>query len=206
MFGRKRKEEDRFIALLTEQAAKTVRGIEMLENCLLTPDQAGVDKLSAIEMDADETRRIMIDDLHNTFVTPIDREDLFNLSLYIDDMLDYAFTTLEELVFFGVQGDQHLHRMVSLVRQEAEQLHLACQRLSANPRVAGDHARRAKKLENEVDHLYRVAVADLYSKCNDPANLPALLKQREVYRHVSNMSDRADTAANVFGMVVMKLS
>ena len=95
MFGRKRKEEDRFIALLTEQAAKTVRGIEMLENCLLTPDQAGVDKLSAIEMDADETRRIMIDDLHNTFVTPIDREDLFNLSLYIDDMLDYAFTTLE---------------------------------------------------------------------------------------------------------------
>jgi uncharacterized protein Yka (UPF0111/DUF47 family) len=96
--------------------------------------------------------------------------------------------------------------MVSLVRQEAEELTMAMHRLSANPRVAGDHARRAKKLESEVDHLYRVAVAELFTKPKDFKELMALLKRREVYRHVSNMSDRADAAANVFGMVVMKLT
>ena len=205
MFGRKKKEEDRFIALLIEQAAKTVKGIELLESLIDHPDQAGIDKLSAVEMDADETRRILIDELHNTFVTPVDREDLFNLSLYMDDMLDYALSTLEELVLLKVQGDDYLRRMVALVRQEAQELHMAAQRLSANPRVAGDHARRAKKLEGEVDHLYRVAVADLFSKATGE-NLPSVLTRREVYRHVSNMSDRADTTANVFGMVVMKLS
>ena len=83
---------------------------------------------------------------------------------------------------------------------------MAMHRLSANPRVAGDHARRAKKLENEVDHLYRVAVAELFTKAKDFKQLLAMLRRREVYRHVSNMSDRADAAANVFGMVVMKLT
>ena len=146
MFGRKKKEEDRFIVLLIEQAAKTVKGIELLESLIDHPDQAGIDRLSAVETDADETRRILIDELHNTFVTPVDREDLFNLSLYMDDMLDYALSTLEELVLLKVQGDDYLRRMVALVRQEAQELHMAAQRLSANPRVAGDHARRAKKL------------------------------------------------------------
>jgi uncharacterized protein Yka (UPF0111/DUF47 family) len=96
--------------------------------------------------------------------------------------------------------------MVSLVRQESEELTMATRRLSANPRVAGDHARQAKKLEGQVDHLYRVAVADLFTKPKDFKELMAMLRRREVYRHVSNMSDRAAAAANVFGMVVMKLT
>ncbi len=121
-------------------------------------------------------------------------------------MIDYALTTLEEMVLLNVNADHHLRQMITLVVQEAEELHLATQRLTNNQRVAGDHARRTKKLENEVDHLYRLAVAELFSNANDIKLLPALFNRREVYRHVSNMSDRADTAANVFGMVVMKLS
>src|SRR6185369_6403133 len=109
--------------------------------------------------EADEVRRILIDELHNTFITPLDREDIFNLSLYLDEMIDYALTTMEEMALLKVGADDHIRRMVSLVRQEAEELALATERLSANPRVAGDHARRAKKLEGEVDHLYRLAIA-----------------------------------------------
>jgi uncharacterized protein Yka (UPF0111/DUF47 family) len=162
--------------------------------------------MRAKEYEADEIRRILNDELHNTFITPFDREDIFNLSLHIDEMIDYALTTLEEMSMLRVSADDHLRTMVSLVRQEAEELTMAMHRLSANPRVAGDHARRAKKLENEVDHLYRVAVADLFTKPKDFKELMAMLRRREIYRHVSNMSDRADAAANVFGMVVMKLT
>lgn len=204
MFARKR--ENKFIELLIRQAAKTEDGIKLLLTLIERPDEDSLEQLHSVEKEADEIRRIIIDELHNTFITPIDREDIFNLSLFIDDMIDYALTTLEEMVLLKVDADDHLRRMIALVAQEAEELHLATQRLTNNQRVAGDHARRTKKLENEVDHLYRIAVAELFSKVDDLKSLPALFNRREVYRHVSNMSDRADTAANVFGMVVMKLS
>lgn len=204
-FWRKKK-EDKFVSLLIEQCDITLEGIKLLESLLNQPGDQAIDTMRAKEYEADEIRRILIDELHKTFVTPFDREDIFNLSLHIDEMIDYGLTTLEEMHLLRVDTDDYLSSMVGLVRQEAEELALAMHRLSANPRVAGDHARRAKKLENEVDHMYRVAVADLFTRAKDFKQLMALLRRREVYRHVSNMSDRADAAANVFGMVVMKLT
>jgi len=149
---------------------------------------------------------VLIDELHNTFVTPFDREDIFNLSLNIDDMLDYALTTIQEMNLLGVEADEHLTYMVSLIRQEAEELAMAMRRLVANPRVAGQHAQRAKKLESEVEDTYRRAIAELFTKAKDFKPLMLMLRRREVYRHVANMSDKANAAADVFGMVVMKLT
>jgi len=202
----KGKKEDSFISLLIRQAEVTVEGIQLLQECIWKPDEAAIEKMRAKEYEADEIRRILIDELHNTFITPIDREDIFNLSLNIDEMIDYALTTIQEMNLLDVDADEHLEQMVALVRQEAEELAMAMHRISANPRVAGDHAQRAKKIENEVERIYRLAIADLFTKAKDFKPLMAMLRRREVYRHVANMSDRADDAANVVGMVVMKLT
>jgi predicted phosphate transport protein (TIGR00153 family) len=202
----KSQKEDKFIGLLIQQAEVTVEGIKLLQECIQQPDEESIEKMRAKEYEADEIRRILIDELHDTFITPIDREDIFNLSLNIDDMLDYALTTIEEMNLLKIDADEYLTEMVSLVRQEAEELAMAMHRLSENPRVAGQHAQRAKKLENEVEHLYRTAIADLFTKAKDFKPLMIMLRRREVYRHVANMSDKADAAANVFGMVVMKLT
>jgi hypothetical protein len=202
----KNKKEDTFIGLLIQQAEVTVEGITVLQQCIHQPDEAAVEQMKAKEYEADEIRRILIDELHNTFITPIDREDIFNLSLNIDEMIDYGLTTIQHMNLLAVDVDEHLEQMVALVRQEAEELAMAMHRISANPRVAGDHALRAKKMENEVEKIYRLAIADLFTKAKDFKPLMAMLRRREVYRHVANMSDRADDAANVVGMVVMKLT
>jgi hypothetical protein len=202
----KNKKESIFITLLIRQAEVTVEGIKLLQQCIQLPNEAAIEKMRAKEYEADEIQRILIDELHNTFITPIDREDIFNLSLNIDEMIDYALTTIEEMNLLAVEADEHLEQMVALVCQEAEELAMAMHRINANPRVAGDHAQRAKKIENEVEHIYRLAIADLFTKAKDFKPLMAMLRRREVYRHVANMSDKADDAANVVGMVVMKLT
>lgn len=202
----KNKKDDIFISLLIQQAELTVEGIKLLQECIDKPDEESIEKMRAKEYEADEIRRILIDELHKTFITPMDREDIFNLSLNIDEMIDYALTTIEEMNLLEVDADEHLGQMIALVRQEAEELAMAMHRLSANPRVAGAHAQRAKKIENEVEHLYRLAIADLFTKAKDFKPLMAMLRRREVYRHVANMSDKADAVADVFGMVVMKLT
>jgi predicted phosphate transport protein (TIGR00153 family) len=200
--------EDKFVSLLIEQSEITAAGLRLLEDWVSAPKvkSEAVEEMRVKELEADEVRRILIDELHNTFITPFDREDIFMLSLYIDDVLDYAYTTVEEMLLMGIDADEHLTEMVKNCREATEELELAIKRLSANPRVAGDHARRAKKMENEVDQLYRGAIADLFTKAKDFKPLMVMLRRREIYRHVSNMADQADKAADVIGMVVMKLT
>ncbi|MEJ2447023.1 MAG: hypothetical protein P8Y37_03685, partial [Anaerolineales bacterium] len=95
---------------------------------------------------------------------------------------------------------------VKLTREATQELEMAFHTIFSNPRVAGSHAQRAKKIENEVEHLYRVAISDLFTKAKDFKPLMEMLRRREVYRHVSNMADQADYAADILGMVVMKLT
>lgn len=202
----KKPNEDKFVTLLIQQAELTVEGLKLLEKCIHHPSEEGIEQIRAKEYAADEIRRILIDELHNTFITPFDREDIFSLSLNIDDMLDYALTTIQTMESLQIDADDYLVKMVTLIRQEAEELAMATRRLSANPRVAGQHAQRAKKMENEVEHIYRVAIADLFTKAKDFKPLMIMLRRHEVYRHVASMSDKANAAADVFGMVVMKLT
>jgi uncharacterized protein Yka (UPF0111/DUF47 family) len=200
------KEESKFIAMLIAQANKSVESIHLLVRTL---EQVDAETLKAVRRraeEASELRRVLIDELHQTFITPLDREDIFNLSHCFEDMVTYALTTVEEMNILKVEADDYIRQMMRLVSEEAEQLELATVRLAKNPRVALDHAHEVRKLERRVERLYRTAIKDLFARATDPEQLPGLFYRREVYRHISNMSDRADSAANVFGMVVMKLT
>ncbi len=205
-FGGGLSEKNRFISMLLEQAAKTVEGVRFLEAAIEAVDERGVAALRRLAEEASELRRVLIDELHRTFITPLDREDIFNLSHCYEDMVTYALTTLEEMAILKVDADGHIRYMVRLAREEAEELQAAIIRLAQNPRVAGDHAREVHEKERKVEREYRSAIKDLFAGATDSVALPALFYRREVYRHISNMSDRADSAANVFGMVVMKLA
>jgi predicted phosphate transport protein (TIGR00153 family) len=200
--------EDKFVGLLIQQTEITIQGLQLLEKWFGKDElkDKAIDQMREKELEADEVRRILIDELHSTFITPLDREDIFMLSLYIDDILDYCYTTVEEMQLLEVEADEHLYNMIKMTREATLELKMAFERIFANPRVAGEHARRAKKLENEVEHLYRVAISELFTKAKDFKPLMVMLRRREVYRHVSNMADQADKAADILGMVVMKLT
>lgn len=195
---------DRFLHMLCDQAGHTQRGLEALHEYIKDPSEAHALTVRAAEKDADETRRILIDELNRSFVTPFDREDLFALSRAIDDVLDYADTTVDEMVMLGIEPNQYLIRMVSLLRDAAEEINRGVQRLQDRPNVANDHAVRAKALENRVEAVYREAVGALFNGPRDLEHVVDMLKLREIYRHLSNMADRGDEAANIIGDIVVK--
>ena len=200
------KQESKFIVMLIGQAAKSVEAIHYLVRTLEQVDEETIKAQRTLAEEASELRRMLIDELHKTFITPLDREDIFNLSHCFEDMVTYALTTVEEMNILKVDADDSIRQMMKLVCEEAEQLELAILRLAQNPRVALDHAHEVRRLERRVERLYRTAIKDLFARATDPEGLPGLFYRREVYRHISNMSDRADSAANVFGMVIMKLT
>lgn len=204
MFGLFKKREDVFHRLIEQQAEITYHGLQILEKYLANPDPELAEQLSLKESEADEVRRILIDELNRTFVTPFDREDIFALSRSIDDVLDYAYTTVNEMVILKVIPTPFMQRIASLLKDAAYEIYLAVQRLPKHPSVAIDHAQRAKALENRVEAVYREAIADLFDSADNVEHVVEMLKKREVYRHLSNAADRGDEAANVISDVVVK--
>ncbi len=168
-------------------------------------NEEAANKVFTAEKEADELRRILIDELNRTFVTPIDREDIFALSRAIDDILDYGYSTVDEMTILNVNPNSYLRRMVSLLRTAANEIYMATLRLKDHPGVANEHALRAKALENRVEDVYREALADLFSGPKDVEHLVEMLKLRELYRHLSNSADRGDEAANVITDIVVKM-
>jgi predicted phosphate transport protein (TIGR00153 family) len=201
-----KKRQNIFVKLILDQAHLTLEGLEALKTYLTSQDPAASALLEAKEKEADEARRILIDDLNKTFVTPFDREDIFALSRTIDDVLDYAYSTVSELEILKVAPTPYMQTMASLLRDAAHELFMAVNTLEEHPAVANDHAQRAKALENRVEGVYREALADLFSGAEDIPHVIKMLKLREVYRHLSNAADRGDEAANVIADIVVKIA
>jgi uncharacterized protein len=199
-----KKPENVFIKLVTQQAMLTLAGLKDLNSYMENQGQAAAVQLTAHEKEADEVRRILINELNNTFITPFDREDIFSLSRTIDDVLDYAFSTVTEMELFKVKPTSYMQTMAKLLLDAGNELMLAVLRLQQHGGVASDHVRQAKSLENKIEEIYRQALADLFADVNDVKQVVKVMKLREVYRHLSNAADRVDDAANVIADIVVK--
>jgi predicted phosphate transport protein (TIGR00153 family) len=196
------KRQNRFFGLLSRQSKKTVEGLEALWSFAESGTREHANQVRSLEREADELRRILIEELDKTFVTPIDREDLYALSRAIDDVVDYANTTVDEMEIYEVKGDAHIMEMINILRKAAREIGEAVDILNDYPKIASEHAVKAKAYENTMEKAYHMALADLF-KGNDTVYM---LKMREIYRHLSNAADRGDEAANIISSIVMKHS
>jgi len=194
--------ESRFFNLLSRQSSKTLEGLDALWNFAENGTKENANLVRNVEREADELRRILIEELDQAFVTPLDREDIYALSRAIDDVVDYANTTVDEMEIYEVKGDDRIKDMVNILRKAARELNDAVKILKDYPKIASEHAVKAKSYENQMEKAYHLALADLF-KMSDTVYM---LKMREIYRHLSNAADRGDEAANIISSIVMKHS
>jgi hypothetical protein len=201
----KGKRQNRFIQLLIQQANYTIQGADALAEYINDPKEERAKEVTRIEKEADDVRRVLIAELNRTFVTPLDREDIHTLSRDIDDILDYAHTTIDEMFILEVEPNRYLRRMVSMLCTATREIQLSVKHLENHPKVSEDHAVRAKALHNRMERVYREALADLFHQPEDEEHIMEMLKLRETYRHLSNAADRWDEAANVLTDIVVKV-
>lgn len=199
------KRQNTFYKLLHDQAKATLEGLEAFLSYVKNPTSEASAAVKMKEKEADEFRRILICELNKSFVTPIDREDIFSLSRSIDDVLDYAYSTVTEIEMLKVKPTNHMERIATLLRNSANEILMAVDRIQDHPSVANEHAQRAKALENKIEDIYRESLAELFSGAEDVKHVIKILKYREIYRHLSNAADRGDEAANVIAGIVMKI-
>ncbi len=195
---------NRFIEYLRQQSELGIEATLALIDYMGKPNKKNARRVRQLEKDADEVRRILIDDLNRTFVTPIDREDIYILSRAIDDILDDTWFTINEMDILEVEPNPHLREMAERLNQGAEEIKLAIDRLERNPGVASQHAIRARAIKNDLETLYAKALADLFRKPKDLDNVIMMLKLREIYRHLFHAGGRIGDAADTIDDIVVK--
>lgn len=198
--------QSNFLELLIQQGEYAIMATEALQAYLKKPVEKKSQKARRIEEEADEVQRILVYELLDTFVTPIDREDIFALSRALDNFIDYVYDTVEELEIFELESPLGVDTVADLLFEMATELHLAMQRLLDHPGVASEHARRIKALENRVEDIYRIKLAELFNEPEDIHEVMVMLKTREVLRHLSNAADQGDKAADTIMDIVVKWS
>ena len=201
-----KKRRNIFLQRIQEQTNLTQEGVDLLHAYMNNPDTKIADQLTAKEKEADEARRLLIDELNRTFITPFDREDIFALSRAIDDILDYAYSTMTEIVIFKVKPTEYMVQICTLLKESTFEMLKAVECLQDHPGVTAEHANRAKKVENKIENVYREALANMFKDTEDLKGVVKAMKMREVYRHLSNAADRSDEAANVLADIVVKTS
>lgn len=197
----RKKRKTNFFQLLANQCEYMCKSMELLYEYCKTHDESIADEIITIETEADMARRILIDELNNTFITPIDREDLFDLSRNIDEIVDYVKTTVDEIRMFNVQPNKHMAKMIYIMVEMTQRIHLAVNNLEERPAISKEEAIKVKKLENKVGDECTRSLAELFEE----DDIKSILKYREIYRHINHTADIGDTAMDYLLDIIVKM-
>jgi uncharacterized protein len=158
--------------------------------------------IKSIETLGDSITHDTIQLLNTQYVTPFDREDIYDLATAIDDVVDYIEEASDLLELYRVEqpARQALEQCRILVRA-VEHLSVALGNLKGR-RGVQDQLAQLKQLEDEGDRVVRAAIADLFRDENvDPL---VVIRWKDIFESLEDALDACETAANVLGNIVVK--
>jgi len=197
----KHKDSLNFYSLLAKQTQVVRDTVDALRKYCEDPTQENGDFVKKMEKEADDRRYLLVEEINHTFVTPIDRDDLFRLSASIDDLADYAWTTIKDLRIYDITPDENLLSLVKILLQMADGLLLCVENLEKNHPLVSTEATKVKKLENTLNVRYHESIAELFTS----DDVKKILKYREIYSHMNHASDKGDISADILLDIVVKL-
>ena len=192
---------DDFIQLAQEIRKGAVVLVDMLAGD--KPRWAAADELKALEHECDQIAHDALHRLNKTFVTPLDREDIHTLILYLDNVMDMIDAAGGCLRLYRVQNVRYGAReLADVILRSTEQILLATQKLEQR-RGVDDHVIEINRLENEADRWYAESIESLFDTVTDPI---LLMKWKELLDHLEMVTDACEDVANVIESVVVKYS
>ncbi len=204
--------EEAFFDLLDAQAAVVVKGANLLARCILDRGdpaefREASERIHEVEQDGDELVHQLVGKLNKTFLTPLDREDIYELCVRMDDILDCVDAVAKRLVIFRITEATHY------AAEFAKILECSASEVEAGVRLLRDLRRqdeilrqcaRINQLENEADQVMRDALSRLFN--GEPRDALEIIKWKDVYEHLELATDKCEDVADVIQTVLVKCS
>jgi len=195
--------EERFYDDFVALAEQIQRGAAMLEE-MLAPERPIWDKaeeIKEVEHECDTLTHQIIQRLHRTFVTPLDREDIYALAKSLDDVMDAIDATAALVRLYQIdQVRPDVRVLTRIIVDSVEQMTSALRALEKKIGVR-EPTVEINRLENEADRAHQAAVRRLFEEERDPI---AVMKWKEILDFLEDATDRCEDVANVLEGVVVK--
>jgi uncharacterized protein len=195
--------ETRFYDDFVTMAEQIRRGATLLD-AMLAPERPiwdKADEIKEVEHQCDNLTHQIIRRLHRTFVTPLDREDIFELARSLDDVMDAIDATAALVRLYQIEHVRPDARVLAgIISASVDQLVMALKALEKKVGVA-EPAVEINRLENEADRAHHAGVRRLFEEERDPV---AIIKWKEILDFLEDATDRCEDVANVLEGVVVK--
>ena len=198
--------EEKFYDLFEEGAANLLQAARALRDMVNREDEwkERAAQISDFEHKGDSITHRIMEQLHLTFVTPMDREDIVALAHSLDDMLDFIEGVAGTLVLYKIPTlTPPAVRLMDLALKIAEEVATAVPKLRQRRMLKSvlRHCVEINRLENEADEVLRAALAELFENGADAVKI---IKWREVYEQLEGSTDRGEDISDVLEGLVLK--
>lgn len=201
------KKKDIFFTTLEEMADTLVEACEYFATGVsdLSNLTAFAKRMKELESQCDQYTHTILKELNKTFITPIEREDIMELTTSLDDVLDGIEACASRFEMYNVrEKDEYITLFAEVIVRSAHQIRDAIQLLTKKKLLAmREHTIAINELENQADDLLRVSVTSLFAKVQDPIEL---IKRKEIYERLEQTTDYCEDVANILESIIMRNS
>ena len=199
-------QEQKFFGLFEQSAQNMVKAAqalqEMVGTCSNVPQSAA--EISDLEHQGDLITHQIIAQLHLTFVTPFDREDIARLAQSLDDVTDFIHAAADSMFIYKVDcPTPRAMELADIIVQAAVEVEKVMPQLRHRAKLKEILPRcvEINRLENAADRVFRAAMGELF---DDDIDIASVIKWREIYEYMESATDRCEDVANVLEGVALK--
>ncbi len=192
-----------FFDLFEEAGGNIVRSADLLDQLLRSwPDNRELGREILIcEQEGDRITHDLIRKLNNTFVTPIDREDILELASGLDDIVDYTEEAADYLSLYKIEAPmEQSHQLSHVLLQSCRQIAEAMPRLRGF-RDINHYVVEINRLENDGDRITREAIASLFDTGIDPM---FVIRWKDIFERLEAAIDACERVAHLLEGIVIK--
>jgi len=206
MFGLSPK-EDKFYQLFAQSTEIITKSLKRLQGIMQQDFVSAEDaaQMHRFEHEADNVTTQILERLNSTFITPLDREDIYKLAQVLDDIVDYSEGTVERMLLYRTGkpslGTQELVHLVGLAAEQIQTAFACLGNIHYKKTKIQAAAEEIYHLESAGDKLYRQEVARLFEHEKDPIEI---IKWKEILEHIESMLDHCESIADLLKSVVLK--
>jgi uncharacterized protein len=194
-----------FFDLFEEAAGNIVRGAEMLEEMIRGfPETKPLGRdILVCEQEGDRITHDIVHRLNQTFVTPIDREDILELVSALDDVIDLTEEVADFLVLYKVEAPMDpAERLATILKDATRQIAQAMPRMRTFDDIS-HYVVEIHRLENDGDRAVREGIASLFDKGVDPM---VVIRWKDIFERLEEAIDAAEHVADTLETIVIKNS
>jgi predicted phosphate transport protein (TIGR00153 family) len=200
--------DESFFDYFEKQGQKTVEGcLALLEMVTAPADIAAQAKnISEIEHECDRITHAVVAQLHKTFITPLDRNDIYRLITKMDDVMDFVEAAAERIALYEItEMTPEAAGLARVLLASSESVLDAVRgfRHLKQPDSILEKCIEINRLENEADTQLRSALARLFRNETNPITI---MKWKEIYELLETATDRCEDVANIIEGVVLENS